>query len=175
MKRSIQLLFFAAACLASPGAFAGGDGYKASDIVKFFEDQKAMAVTRGICVGTDEECAAASVKDHSTAFDLLVTFDKNSANLSGDARGNLIEFSVALRDPKLASLTFSVDGFTDASGGAAYNLDLSRRRAAAVVAFLRSLGVGEGMLVARGWGETNFRASDAYDPSNRRVETRILR
>lgn len=162
------------ATTATP-ALAGSDSYSASDIVAFFEQQKMMVNTRGICVGSDAECAAAEVSDHSTAFDLLINFDKNSWALTEESRGKLIEFSVALRNPALSRLRFSVDGFTDASGNENYNLDLSARRANSVVEFLQSLGVARGTLVARGWGETNFRAEDALDPLNRRVETRIIR
>lgn len=170
-----RLALSVACCLlCGTGAQAGDKTYKAEDIVSFFEQQKIMLNTRGICVGTEQECAAAEVSDHESAFDLLINFEKNSAELSEDARGNLIEFSVALRNPKLASLRFAVDGFTDASGTDQHNLDLSRRRAASVVSFLEQVGVSPSMLVARGWGETNFRTPDAMDPANRRVETRII-
>jgi OmpA-OmpF porin, OOP family len=165
------LMFFA----LSVSSHAGEDTFDAGDIVAFFDKQKIMVATRGICVGSDEECAAAELKDHSAAFDLRINFEKNSSELTEDARKNLIEFSVALRNPKLTSLKFTVDGFTDASGDADHNLNLSWRRSASVVSFLESLGVGSDMLMARGWGETNFRTADALDPVNRRVETRIAR
>jgi outer membrane protein OmpA-like peptidoglycan-associated protein len=159
--------------LLSATTTAGEAAYRSSDIVKFFEAQKMMATTRGICVGSETECAADSVKNHASGFDLLVNFEKDSAALSDSARGNLTEFAVALHNPSLASLRFAIDGFTDASGPANYNLDLSKRRAAAVVSFLKSLGVSSDLLEARGWGASNFRTADRFDPSNRRVETRL--
>ena len=174
MKRILRIALFSAVLLFPAwSATSGEQTYSAGDIVAFFENQKIMLATRGICVGSDEECAAAEVRDHSAAFDLLINFPKNSATLSQEARSNLIEFSVALRNPKLQSLKFAVDGFTDASGNEDHNLSLSRQRAASVVAFLKSLGVSDSLLVARGWGETNFRSADDLDPINRRVETRI--
>ncbi len=170
------ILALAMSCLtlASPTR-AGEQAYSANDIVKFFDQQKQMLVTRGLCVGTDAECAQAEIKDTKSAFDLLINFEKNSANLSEAARSNLIEFSIALKNPKLADYRFAVDGFTDASGNDDHNASLSQRRAASVVVFLQEMGVREEALVARGWGETNFRSDDELDPLNRRVETRMLR
>jgi OmpA-OmpF porin, OOP family len=175
MKCLSLLVLLGTLAAGATQAVAGDVRYKASDIVAFFEDQKQLLVTRGICVGSDEECAAEQVKDHASAFDLLVNFDKDSAILTEEARSNLIEFSIALRDSKLGSLRFAVDGFTDASGSEAHNLDLSKRRSQAVIAFLGGLGVEADRLEARGWGESNFRAADAFDATNRRVETRLLR
>lgn len=173
MKLALVVLIASLAVTAVP-VRAGGQAYKAGDIVAFFAKQKELRATRGICVGTAEDCAAAEVKDHASGFDLLINFKKGSAELSPEARANLIEFSVALNSPQLSSSTFAIDGFTDASGTANGNLALSQRRALSVVTFLRSLGVKDGMLLARGWGQTNFRETDPYDPLNRRVESRIL-
>lgn len=176
MLHGTRMLFMIGAIALNVAcAYSAGNTFKAGDVVAFFEEQKAMQTTRGICVGSDDECAMADIKDHSSAFDLLINFDKASAELTEDARQNLIEFSVALRNPKLASLHFAVDGFTDATGEDDYNLELSKRRAASVVAFLQSMGVNDGMLLPRGWGETNFRMTDATDPANRRVETRLIK
>jgi outer membrane protein OmpA-like peptidoglycan-associated protein len=148
-------------------ASAGEAAYKADDIVKYFTPE----VTRGICVGTAEECDAAQVKPKP--FDLLVNFDKNSANLTASARDNLMEFSRALKDPRLAATQFEVEGYTDASGTETYNLSLSERRANAVVTFLGEQGVDTSKLMAKGFGETSPIVSDAYDPKNRRVQTRM--
>jgi OmpA-OmpF porin, OOP family len=173
MKSILRSLVFAGLFAAATPALAA-ETYSANDIVKFFEKQKQMMVTRGICVGTDAECAADEIKDQASAFDLLINFEKNSSKLTESAQNNLIEFSIALKNPKLEALRFAVDGFTDASGNDDHNQKLSQRRAESVVAFLRDLGVAEQALVPRGWGETNFRA-DELDPVNRRVETRIMK
>jgi OmpA-OmpF porin, OOP family len=66
-----------------------------------------------------------------------------------------------------------VQGHTDERGSAAYNLDLSQRRAAAVVEFLVAEGVAASRLVARGFGESKpliRKSTPAAWSKNRRVE-----
>jgi outer membrane protein OmpA-like peptidoglycan-associated protein len=70
-----------------------------------------------------------------------------------------------------------VGGHTDSRGSAAYNLKLSRDRAAAVRDFLVDEGIDAGRLAAEGYGETrplDDRRTDAAYTRNRRVEFLIL-
>jgi outer membrane protein OmpA-like peptidoglycan-associated protein len=70
-----------------------------------------------------------------------------------------------------------IGGHTDSRGSAAYNLDLSRRRAAAVKQFLIDAGVEPSRIESEGYGETrpilDRRSEEAY-ARNRRVEFLIL-
>lgn len=71
------------------------------------------------------------------------------------------------------SSTVQVIGHTDNVGAAAYNQDLSQRRAGAVAAVLRDYGVPSGRLVAFGRGEEQPVASNLTPEGraqNRRVE-----
>ncbi len=71
-----------------------------------------------------------------------------------------------------------VQGHTDERGNDAYNLDLSERRAAAVMAYLTSHGVDVKRLQAEGYGETqpkDRRHNEAAWALNRRVEFIILK
>lgn len=154
-------------------AIAQQAAYDAEDIIEFFGASQEPA-TRGICVGDDAACETKTKPGAVTAFDLLITFDKNSADLSESAQNNLLQFSAAMRHPKLAASRFAVEGFTDASGSDVYNLELSQRRAQSVVLFLQELGIEPLRLQAAGLGETRMRMADAYDPGNRRVETHII-
>jgi OOP family OmpA-OmpF porin len=169
---------FAAASLftmsASLCAAAGETAYKADDIVRFFTSKNPTVATRGICVGTAEECGLAQPTQKPLSFNLMVNFQKNSAILTDDARANLDEFSKALKDPRLTDAAFAVDGYTDASGTEKYNLGLSDRRAKSVVSYLVQRGVEKAKLDAKGFGETNPIAPDPYDPVNRRVETSLV-
>ncbi len=68
---------------------------------------------------------------------------------------------------------FTVAGHTDSDGIAAQNVDLSQRRAQAVVAYLIRRGVEAGRLIAEGHGATRPLVpndSSANKARNRRIE-----
>lgn len=166
-------LIFVAASLMSSGAFAG-PLQSSEDIVKFFANAAALGPSRGICVGTEDECRSkAEAPANKTGLDMLINFGLDSATLEPDAQAKLNEFAKALKDNRLNSLSFAVEGYTDASGSAAYNEGLSQRRAQSVTAFLLSHGVEASRLSAVGMGENNPRGANPYDAVNRRVEMRI--
>lgn len=158
---------------------AGAQTYKADDIVKHFGPAPAPkpALTRGLCVGTEAECAraghAVEVAKPPSAFDLVVKFKYNSDILEPEAKLNLDEFAKALKMPQLSSQSFMVEGHTDAAGSPGYNLNLSERRAQAVVRYLREHGVSTAKLVAKGYGQSRPIAPDPLSGDNRRVETRL--
>jgi len=112
--------------------------------------------------------------------DVLFDFDK--AEIRPDGVPILEKLARLI---KQSSGVVQVNGHTDAMGSDAYNLDLSRRRAAAVVAWLMSAGgVPAGRLRGAGLGEsrpvapnTNRDGSDnpAGRQLNRRVEVIIPR
>ncbi len=159
---------------------AGSQTYKADDIVKHFGPAAAApkpVATRGLCVGTEAECAkaghAVEVAKPPSAFDLVVKFKYNSDVLEPDAKLNLDEFAKALKTPQLSSQTFMVEGHTDAAGTPGYNLNLSQRRAQAVVRYLSDHGVNTAKLVAKGYGQSRPVVTDPLSGDNRRVETRL--
>lgn len=152
-----------------------GPAYKASDIVSHFSRKTDLGATRSLCIGTESECSK-DVPDRAKAvdsFDLRVQFEYNSAILTSLARANLDEFAKALKDPTLPGGSFLVEGHTDGIGGDAYNLDLSMRRASAVVDYLKEKGVPDSRLVAKGFGKQRPLAKDPMSSANRRVETRL--
>lgn len=129
--------------------------------------------TRGLCVGTEQECRSQAAATRPAGIDLVVTFDLNSDRLTQDASRNLDEFAKALADPRLARFTFEVEGHTDARGTEDHNMDLSRRRAAAVVAHLQARGIDTSRIAPKAFGPSRPRTADPFDPSNRRVEARV--
>ncbi|HEV2555670.1 MAG TPA: OmpA family protein [Bosea sp. (in: a-proteobacteria)] len=151
--------------------------YKAEDIVKHFGPATSpFGATRGLCIGTEADCnkAGHAVKPAAAAaFDLVVRFRYNSDVLEPEARVNLDEFAKALKTPQLGASRFVVEGHTDAAGTPSYNLDLSERRAQAVVSYLRERGVDTAKLEARGYGQTKPVVADPFAGENRRVETRL--
>ena len=79
----------------------------------------------------------------------------------------------ALKAPQLATQAFMVEGHTDAAGTPGYNLNLSQRRAQAVVRYLGQHGVEASRLIAKGYGQSRPVVADPLSGDNRRVETRL--
>jgi outer membrane protein OmpA-like peptidoglycan-associated protein len=74
-------------------------------------------------------------------------------------------------------IRLAVHGHTDSRGSAAYNRELSRQRAAAVLKYLTDKGVAVGRVEAQGFGPDKPIASNDTDQgraANRRVEFKIL-
>jgi len=182
---------FAYATMAAvlPFAALAGPQYSAEEVIGHFNAEPAAAEpdcpegavclpkkgTRAVCIGTGSACAQHEPPSAKpSGFDLLITFDLGSDQLSEQAKENLTEFARALQDPDLATAEFNVDGHTDARGSDSFNMTLSQRRAAAVVKYLESLGVDSSRLKAKGHGESEPRdTQDPFAAINRRVEATI--
>lgn len=99
-------------------------------------------------------------------------FDTGSARIKSESRPVLAEIAALLK--KRSGLNVLVVGHTDNRGGFDYNVDLSRRRAAAVVRALNEHhGVAASRLKAYGVGAVAPAASNATERGrarNRRVE-----
>ena len=100
-----------------------------------------------------------------------VLFDTGRATIAKDSTG-LLDVLVydALRCP---ASNITVAGHTDSDGAADANLDLSNRRAAAVVDYLVKSGVPAAALSAQGFGQTQPVApndTEAGKAQNRRIE-----
>lgn len=179
MTRFLAIL----ALTAGPALAQNAPSYTAEDIEAFFapalecpEGQSCVpkGKTRAVCIGTTSACAAdAEAAPDPGAFDMLITFDLGSDRLSQQARQNLAEFAEALQSGKLAETRFNIDGHTDARGSDSLNMNLSNRRAEAVVSYLESLGVPRSRLVAHGYGESKPRVDDPFADINRRVEATL--
>jgi outer membrane protein OmpA-like peptidoglycan-associated protein len=106
----------------------------------------------------------------AAARTFLVFFDWSKADLTERARQIIGEAATA----RGAGVTrIEVNGFTDRSGSAEYNMGLSQRRANAVAAELVRRGVPRNEIVTRGFGEENNlvpTADGVREPQNRRVE-----
>jgi OOP family OmpA-OmpF porin len=110
----------------------------------------------------------------AAARTFLVFFDWSKADLTDRAR-QIIGEAASARGAGVTRI--EVNGFTDRSGPADYNMQLSIRRANAVAAELVRRGVPRNEIVTRGFGEENNlvpTADGVREPQNRRVEI-ILR
>lgn len=82
----------------------------------------------------------------------LATFNFNASDPRAVDRESLRSFVVALADPRVRSLrqTFRIECFTDSSGDARYNRQLSQLRYEAVAAALTTLDVAAAARVSGG-------------------------
>ena len=99
-----------------------------------------------------------------------VDFEYNSVQLTGPAQQTLDQVASALAAQP--ELTVEIQGYTDSTGPAAYNLKLSQRRAESVKQYLIGKGVNGSTLTARGYGKANPVASNGTAEGraqNRRV------
>ena len=118
--------------------------------------------------------AVAAAAPVASARTFLVFFDWSKADLTDRAR-QIIGEAASARGAGVTRI--EVNGFTDRSGPADYNMQLSIRRANAVAAELVRRGVPRNEIVTRGFGEENNlvpTADGVREPQNRRVEI-ILR
>jgi outer membrane protein OmpA-like peptidoglycan-associated protein len=105
-----------------------------------------------------------------------VFFDFDKATLKSGAVQNLDVLVRYLKENPQRNIV--IEGFTDSIGQAAYNQELSQKRAQSVIGYLVSQGISEKRLTARGYGEA-FPVATNEEPGgrqlNRRVEVVVLR
>ena len=141
--------------------------------------QRTRSFVRGAVTADVVERALVLVPDGAGTPDgpsevslaLTVEFAFDSADLTGGAMRDLDEVAAALGRPALRDVRLTLEGHTDATGDAAYNLRLSQRRAESVVSHLVRRGVAAGRLQPAGFGE--YRPLPGYAPEDgrqRRVE-----
>jgi outer membrane protein OmpA-like peptidoglycan-associated protein len=119
----------------------------------------------------------ANIDDYKAAGNITVLFKFDSAKLTDDARQQLDQLASG-QVGSLKRYFVAIQGFTDSSGSADHNLDLSRRRAEAVQTYLVSqhnmpvyriqiVGLGKDKPVDEG-------KNRAAREKNRRVEVTVF-
>jgi OOP family OmpA-OmpF porin len=117
-----------------------------------------------------------NVSECQPAFDGLlakgrILFNTNSADLSKESLAlldHLIEVVQRCREANI-----EVGGHTDSSGDSAFNLDLSKRRAEAVTAYMSEAGIDTSRMSSAGYGDAKPVASNDTPEGraqNRRIE-----
>lgn len=104
-----------------------------------------------------------------------IFFETAKADLKPESNLELEKLLAWLRNNPTAKI--EVAGHTDDQGSVEYNLALSKRRAAAVVAYLTTKGIVTTRLVARGYGKDKPVATNSTEAGrarNRRTEFLIL-
>lgn len=123
------------------------------------------------------KAVAVEVKNVVKKLDRIITtkaigfaFDKATIDPASLPLVEAVEYAIAKLPP---TDLIRVEGHTDDKGTHEYNVDLSNRRAQAVMAELVRLGVDAQRLSAKGWGEARPLADNKTERSrakNRRVE-----
>ncbi len=125
----------------------------------------------------DADKRISDLDDFEVVKVVTVNFAVNKADLSAEAKKSLDE--LAAKAPTAKNYTVEVQGFTDSTGDPDKNLELSRKRADAVVQYL---AVKHDIPLRRittpmGYGSAKAVADDksaAGRAQNRRVEVRVL-
>lgn len=104
-----------------------------------------------------------------------ITFPVNQASIRSDFFGVL--HSVALVLKHFDKTDINIAGYTDNTGSASYNQQLSEKRAQSVASYLENQGISPQRMQVVGYGENNPIASNktkAGRQENRRVELRLV-
>jgi len=144
-------------------AVGGGAGYvigkkmdkQAEDIKEQIPDAKVQRVEEGIVV----------------EFNSKVLFGFDQSNLTDASRNTLNNLITILN--KYPETNLEVQGHTDNTGAASYNMTLSVKRATAVADYLKANGISSSRLTVKGFGETVPKYDNNTEDGraqNRRVE-----
>ncbi|MFT4178260.1 MAG: OmpA family protein [Thermomonas sp.] len=175
--------------LKDAGLKFGFDGDKLKIDTAGLSDEQRFALSeklRGLFGGFEisglwdrAAAALAGLKSGFSGDDLVkalnlmnVYFDTGSNTITRDSLETLTNAANAITQAP-SGTRIEVGGHTDNTGDAAANLALSQQRADAVVAKLAELGVGEGILTAKGYGQDKPIADNATEEGkakNRRIE-----
>lgn len=149
--------------------------------------QPLLTVNPGAVIskdGTDDglknvqsEFEDASRTDEGIKFTLSsdLLFPINSSYLTDQAKRELDKLAKIMKEDN--SKKIRVDGHTDATGTAEYNVWLSEKRAASVKTYLNEAGVAASRIATKGLGQTKPIADNKTPEGrerNRRVEVIIL-
>jgi outer membrane protein OmpA-like peptidoglycan-associated protein/tetratricopeptide (TPR) repeat protein len=109
-----------------------------------------------------------------------IFFDLDKATLRPESTTELERLTKLMND--VPTLKIELGGHTDSRGSDSYNLELSKKRAKAVVDYLTGKGISAGRLKWEGYGETQLvngcsngvKCSDEEHQMNRRTEFKVL-
>ncbi|AZV79883.1 OmpA family protein [Parasedimentitalea marina] len=120
--------------------------------------------------------AASTATEPLPSVDMEILFDYNSDSVRGDQLSQLADLAALLKSERFDAYRFLFLGHTDAKGSAAYNEDLSARRAESVAALVRGLGgLQADRTLATGMGFSRLKTpGDPLSGQNRRVQLVLL-
>jgi outer membrane protein OmpA-like peptidoglycan-associated protein len=99
-----------------------------------------------------------------------VLFGTDQANLTPDGMATVKKLAMVMQ--QAPNRTVLVEGFTDSTGSAAHNQELSERRASSVASTLTSMGVPRERVAMRGYGQA-YPVAANDTPNNRQMNRRV--
>jgi len=116
-----------------------------------------------------------NLKPEPRSIDLVIQFDFDSAKLQESSKPLLDNLVAAMKNDRLMSVRFKVEGHTDAKGSEAYNQNLSMRRAESVVNYMADKGIEKERMEGIGKGFSDLLYPDKPQAmENRRVRITTL-
>lgn len=165
-----------AACLfAAEGcsdAQSSGRAFSLDDVVNLgIVNRREVAVAE-----TSDAATVAQMAAPLPSIDLEVLFDYASDQLSENQIGDLYALARELQEVDFTGRRLVLMGHTDAAGSAAFNRDLSLRRAISVAEFLtREAGIPRDRIRTAGMGFDYLRyPNDPLNGANRRVQILLV-
>lgn len=101
-----------------------------------------------------------------------ILFDFNKATIRPESQTKLDQAATIIKSS--VDGNFLVEGHTDKKGKDSYNLNLSRQRAASVVAALESRGVNPNQLKSRGLGEQEAQVAETASDAERMADRKVV-
>lgn len=113
------------------------------------------SLRRDLTALRDEFGAKITAMENGMKFAFPVTFAYDDATVRDEDRAQLDKFAQVVNKYYGGTL-LTVEGFADPAGSQSYNIDLSKRRADAVAAYLSQAGMGSVTIKTIGYGETRL-------------------
>lgn len=115
---------------------------------------------------------ASKVAEEITGSLQGILFDFNKATIRPESQTKLDQAASIIKSS--VDGNFLVEGHTDKKGKDSYNLNLSRQRAASVVAALESRGVSGDQLKSRGLGEQEAQVAETASDAERMADRKVV-
>jgi len=150
------------------GAAIGG---AAGAYIGRYMDKQAEEMRRDL-EGTKVERVGEGIK---ITFDSGLLFDVNKYDLKETSKTNLADLAKILN--KYPDTNILIEGHTDSSGSADYNMDLSKKRADAVAFYLGMSNVDARRFLVKGYGASQpIATNDTAEgrQQNRRVDVGVM-
>ncbi len=156
----------------------GGESKKSGPQIQYVEVEKIVEkiVEKPVVVEKIVETPVREEVEMVCDFFNNIDFEFNEANLTLASEKAVNEIASIMK--KDTSRKYLITGYTDSKGSSQYNMELSRKRAAAVVNALIGRGVSQSMLKSRGVGDKisyiKSGASDIVRKGDRKVTVELI-